>query len=76
MRIPSETKGVHMNYALKLAAAVGFSLPVVFGGVASAAPADSNAVVTPASEDNALYVLVGQLVVSGNEAGGNADRNE
>jgi hypothetical protein len=65
-----------MKHALKLAAAVGLSLPVLFGGVASAAPAESNAVVTPAAEDSPLMVLIGQLVISGNEASGNADSNQ
>ena len=59
-----------MNYALKLAAAVGLSLPVLFGGSASAAE------VTPQADDNPIAVLIGQLVVSGNEVSGNADRNQ
>lgn len=58
-----------MKHALKLAAAVGLSLPLLFAGSASAAP-------EPAADDNPIYVLVGQLVVSGNEASGNADRNQ
>ena len=59
-----------MNFASKLAAAVGLSLPLLFGGSASAAPA------TPAAEDSPIMVLISQLVVSGNEGSGNADRNQ
>jgi hypothetical protein len=59
-----------MNFASKLAAVVGVSLPVLFGGVASAAPAEANA------EDDPIMVLISQMVVSGNEASGNADRNQ
>jgi hypothetical protein len=64
-----------MKHALKLAAADGLSLPVLFAGAASAAPAEANAVVTPA-EDSPVMVLIGQLVISGNEASGNADSNQ
>ena len=59
-----------MKHALKLAAAIGLSLPFLFGGSASAAP------VTPAADDNPVAVLIGQAVVSGNEISGNADKNQ
>ena len=61
-----------MNHALKLAAALGLSLPMLIGGSASAAP------VSPAAnhDDNPVAVLIGQAVVSGNEISGNADRNQ
>lgn len=66
-----------MKHAMKLAAVVGISLPVFFGTAASAAPvADTGAVVTPAAEDNPVAVLIGQMVVTGNEVSGNADRNQ
>ena len=65
----TETKGAHMNYALKLAAAVGLSLPLLFGASASAAP------VTPASEYDPIMVLISQAVVGFDEASGGADRN-
>ena len=59
-----------MNFATKLAAAAGLTLPLLFGGVAAAAPAETNA------EDDPIMVLISQMVVSGNELGGNADRNQ
>ena len=59
-----------MNHALKLAAAVGLSLPLLFGASASAAP------VTPAADDNPVAVLIGQMVVGFDEASGGADRNQ
>lgn len=66
-----------MKNALKLAAALVLSLPVVLGSPASAAVgAGPAAVIGPSSDDNPIYVLVGQATVDLARLSGNEDRNQ
>lgn len=66
-----------MKHTLKLAAALGLSLPVFLGAPASAATIGENAAtVSPAAEDDPIWVLVGQGTVVFDELRGGADTNQ